>query len=878
MMKAVNLRTEHRINPMGIGERKPFLSWNCQDGERQTAYEIRAYEGKREIWNSGCVKTAGMHAVFGAEAGSRMRITWKIRLWDEQEQPGEWSSEAVFELGLLEKELWKAKWINPEIDDSSEISQPLWGAAEEFQAEEPMGTPAVTHEKEEPKPYHAAAYLKKTFTAKKGTDTRLYITCHGLYTAWLNGQRVGNFVLAPGTGNYNSALPYQTYDVTDLLKDGENELMVVLGDGWYRSCSGVDGDRFLYGEDIALYCQLEQGGECLCVSDESWEATSLGPVRENDMQQGETYDALREELTGWHGVKTEAFDCELAPFENLPIVEKESFAGERIITPDGSVVYDFGQNLAGYVEFALNAHAGDRVRLLHGETLDGNGCFTNANFQPGSRHKEGCIRQEINYICKEGKNHYKPSFTIMGFRFVKIETDADLTDMEITAHAVYSDMEELGSFVCSNEDINQLVRNSIWSQKSNFCDVPTDCPTRERAGWTGDAGVFADTGLYLMDSYPVFRKWLGDCRSIQMEDGRVRNIAPPNSRGSFFTDMLSASVGWGDACIIVPYVLYKRNGDRRILEENYGMMKKWYAYLESRGKESEADGEFRDNPYARYTVVKGMDYGEWCEPGISPMQAMQNPKKSVGTAYLASSGRLLSEISEILGEEDAAMHYREVSEGAVRAYRYSFTKNGKIESDRQCEYVRALAFGLLEGKEAKDAAEELNRMVMDAGYHLNTGFLSTPFLCQVLADYGYVETAYRLLLQDTCPGWLYAVKKGATTIWETWDVIREDGTVHDSLNHYSYGAVCGWMIKGICGIKLEDEKLTIAPAPFPLLTYAKASYLSPAGRIESCWEYESGGEDEAKIKYTFTIPANMTAEIILPDGRTETLGPGSYTY
>ena len=849
-MNAIGLRTEHRKNPVGIGERAPFLSWTCENGIRQTAYEISAFRDGAEIWNSGRVETNRMNARYEGEAGSRDRICWRVRLWDENGRQGDWSREALFELGLLEQECWKAKWIDPETDDSCLISETAWGS-----------TNAA--------PYHAAAYLRRKFQAKKGGAARLYITCHGLYVAWLNGKRVGDFVLAPGCANYNKSLPYQTCEVTELLKEGENELLVILGDGWYRSCSGVDGDRFLYGERLGLFCQLEQEGKIICASDESWEASSNGPVRENDMQQGETCDGGRE-ITGWHGVSVGELDRGLLTESvSTPIREQESFPGTLFRTPAGSTVLDFGQNLAGYVEFSLDAHAGQTIRLCHGETLDEKGNFTMANFQPGSRHKEGGIRQEINYICREGKNHYKPSFTVMGFRYVKVETEIGLEGAVFTAHAVYSDMEELCTFRCSDQRVDQLVRNSIWSQKSNFCDVPTDCPTRERAGWTGDAGVFADTGLYLMDCYPVFRKWLGECRAIQMSDGKLYNIAPPNSKGSFFTKMLSASVGWGDASVIVPWTLYRRFGDIRILEENYDMMKGWYGFLERRAHKSGLKSLLRRNPWRRYTIEKGMDYGEWCEPGVSPMEAMRNPKKSVGTAYLAYTGRLLGEVAETLGHREDAARFRQVSEKARQAYLYHFTENGRIDSDRQCEYVRALAFGLLEEEQSREAARTLNRMVQDNGYHLNTGFLSTPFLCQVLAEHGFTETAYRLLLQDTCPGWLYAVEKGATTVWETWDGIREDGTVHDSLNHYSYGAVSGWLIRGVCGIRLEGGELTIAPMPHPLLKYAKASYDSPVGRIESGFRYQ--GEE---LVFEFLIPANVTARVVLPEGTGQVLGPG----
>ncbi|SCP96972.1 family 78 glycoside hydrolase catalytic domain [Anaerobium acetethylicum] len=843
-MIAINLKTDHMRNPMGIDVSNPCLSWNCKEGITQSAYEIEAVSNGAVIWNSKKVQTRQMHAVFGAETESRQKVSWRVRLWDERDEAGEWSEEAAFEMGILDKAQFTAKWINPELTCDPEIHKP-------------------------------ASYLKTAFQAPAGQSARLYITCHGLYEAFLNGKRVGEFVLAPGTSTYDKKITCQTYDVTDLVREGNNEAMVILGDGWYRSCSGVDGDRNLYGEDIALFFQLEIDGVPVCVSDENWLASQDGPIRENDMQQGEVYDARMETPENWHEVKVEEFGTEtLAASDSVPIVEAERFQGRIIITPNGETVIDYGQNLAGYIEFTLYAREGDTIVLTHGESLDENGNFTAENFQDRSRHKEGGTKQQVRFTAKEGLNHYKSKFTIWGFRYAKAETDMDLSNAAFTSIAVYSEMKQNGWFECSDQDVNQLVSNSRWSLKSNFCDVPTDCPTRERAAWTGDMGVFVDAGIYLEDCYPVIRKWLAECRLNQYDDGKVANIAPKNNLPTKFTEMLAGSVGWGDASIIVPYALYKRDGDVRILKENYGMMKKWYGFLEGRARQKgEKSVIEKENPYASYTIETGVDYGEWCEPDVNGMMAMAKPQYKVATAYYAYSGKLLAEIAEILGKTEDAAHYRTIAEHASKAFHLVATENGKIKSDRQAEYVRAISFGLLSREEAQEAAKDLNQMVIENGYHLNTGFLSTPSLCSVLADYGFVETAYKLLLQDTMPGWLYAVKKGATTIWENWDGINEKGEVKASLNHYSYGAVSGWLFSGVCGIKVNKEEVTIAPQPCRQLAYAKAVYESPLGELTSGWRYE--GE---QITYEITIPSNVTANVILPDGRQEKLSAGSYIF
>ncbi len=740
-------------------------------------------------------------------------------------------------------EKWLAKWINPELPHDAEQKQP-------------------------------ASCLRRRFSLEKIGSARMYITCHGLYIASLNGVRTGNFVLAPGTGNYHKRLPVQSCDVTDLLKTGENELTVTLGDGWYRGSVGIDGLRNYYGEDLALLCQVEVDGQPVIYTDERWEASQQGPVRENDLQQGEVYDARMEVISDWHGVEVCSFGYEnLAPDEGVPILEQELFPGRMIKTPAGETVIDFGQNLAGYTELRLTAKAGQRITLRHGETLDENGNFTQSNFDPGERSRNGGIEQRIEYICRDGFNVYRPGFAIFGFRYAKIETDIDLSDARFTAVAVYSRMPQTGFFTCGHEKVNRLFLNSLWSMRSNFCDIPTDCPTRERAGWTGDAGVFAPTAVYLADCLPILRKWLGECRLAQGENGLVQNIAPVNNSGSMISNMLQGSAGWGDACVLVPWALYQAYGDKTILEENYGMMVRWLSFCEDRAKQTRPQNEA--NPWKEYLVDQGFHFGEWCQPDIDNTEAMKKTMMQgapeVATAYFFRSASLLSQTAALLGKTEDAEKYAGMAEKIKKAYRFSCTQEGKITSDRQCDYVRPIAFGLLDGEENQRAADQLNELVIQNGFHLNTGFLSTPDLCRVLSDYGHVDTAYRLLLQEDCPGWLYAVKKGATTIWETWDGIRPDGTVHDSLNHYSYGAVSGWLFSGVGGIQLSADRLQIAPKPDASLGYAKAEWRSPVGCIRSEWAYL---DHSLRIRVAVPIPA----VIRLPDGEIHDVKKGEYFY
>ncbi len=737
---------------------------------------------------------------------------------------------------------WQAKWIDPELPHEAEARQP-------------------------------ASVLRRRFSAEKTENAFLYITCHGLYEAVLNGQRVGSFALAPGTGDYHRRLTVQCYDVSALLRTGENEITVTLGDGWYRGSVGIDGLRNYYGPDLALLCQLEADGGIILCSDERWEASQQGPVRENDLQQGERYDARLEPVSDWHGVSVRDFGYEnLAFTESVPILEQERFPGRLFITPNGETVIDFGQNLAGYTELRVNATAGQTITLWHGETLDGNGNFTQKNFDPGDRNAAG-IPQKTEYICRDGENVWHPRFAIFGFRYAKVETEIDLTDAEFTAIAVYSEMPQTGFFACGNEDVNRLFLNSLWSMRSNFCDIPTDCPTRERAGWTGDAGVFAPTAVMLTDCAPILRKWLGECRLAQGEDGLVQNIAPVNNKGGMISNMLQGSAGWGDACILVPWALYEAYGDRTVLEENYGMMARWMDYCEKRAQKTRPHNLL--NPWHRYLVDEGFHFGEWCQPDVDNTDAMKKTMMlgapEVATAYFFRSASLMAQIAEILDRPEDAERYAEIAENAKKAYRRTCTKNGRIRSDRQCEYVRPIAFGLLDGEEIQAAADDLAALVERNGCHLNTGFLSTPDLCRVLSENGHSDTAYKLLLQEECPGWLYAVKKGATTIWETWDGVRADGTVHDSLNHYSYGAVTGWLFSGVCGIRLQAGKLTIRPHPGRELGHAEAEWRSPAGTIRSAWAYEG---DRLILDFAVPVPAGIE----LPNGEKYEVTEGEHHY
>lgn len=841
-MKAVKLKTAHLSNPLGIDVIRPFLSWNAEGGIKQTAYQIVALSEGKPVWDTGRREGSDMHDIYEGPAESRKQIEWKVRLWDESGMPGEYSDAAYFEYAFLEKSDWKAKWINPEIHK---------------------------FDKEENQP---ASVLVKEISLDRADHARAYVSAHGMYALYINGKRVKENILTPGTSEYWFRLPYQTFDVSRYLKKGKNRISVTLGDGWYRGCNGNTGTRNVFGTDVALLMQMEIDGKTVMVTDESWRAAQDGPVYYNDIQMGEKVDA-RKQPGNFHEVRTEDFGYDnLVCADTLPIREKESFQAKLIVTPNGEKVLDFGQNMSGYVSFKLNARKGQKIKLTHGEFLDEKGNFSDSNIcnTIGRKNK---LHQVIEYTCREGLNEYEPTLCIFGFQMVKVETDIDITGEEFTAHAVYSDMEETARFECDNPLVNRLVENTIWSQKSNFVDIPTDCPQRERSGWTGDAGVFVDTGLILMDSWPVFARWLRECRVDQYADGRIYNMSPRRQpKPGWLDSMYDGSTGWGDAVVIIPYTMYKIFGDKTILEENYDMMKRWLGYCEKKAKKSKLKNMFKKNPYKKYTIDTGIHWGEWLEAGVSTEEAMKNiifnGVPEIATAYFSYSSRMMSEIAEILEKPEDAEKYEELAKNARKAYNYIEVKDGRIRSDRQCRYVRPLYMGLLDGTDADRAAADLNELIKENNYHLNTGFLTTPYLCKVLADHGYVETAYRLLLQEDTPGWLYAVKNGATTIWESWEG-NAGGTGFSSLNHYSKGAVVSWLFEGICGIHVSGRKITIRPQVCSLLKFARAEYDSPAGLIKSGWK--NTGD---MIEYMIEIPSNTEAEFILKDGSARKLEPG----
>jgi len=858
-VKAIHLRTEYLENPLGLGITSPRFYWNCEGGVKQTAYRILCRKEDQVIWDSGKVLSASMtHIPYeGEPLTSRDRLVWSVQLWDQQDTAGE-MSESRFEMGLLDASDWKAKWISGNYKPGKQQRYPV-------------------------------DCFRKAFSASKRIEkARLYASARGIYDVHINGTRVEDFILSPGMTDYRKRIQYQTYDVTALLQQ-ENTLELRLADGWYRGSCAAYGATCVYGTQTSVMAQLEvtyaDGSRETICTDGSWAWSNDGSIRFADLKDGEVYNAKMQPSYSGSAVVVDAPRVPLVASNNVPVKEQERLPAKVLVAKDGTRVLDFGQNIAGYLEFTVRGGAGQTFRLFCGEILNADGHVDMKNIQeevPAKRcdqmamlmklmtNKAGGVStltplQETRFTCSGGVDHYKTSFAIFGFRYVQIDGEVEFDDIQ--AIAVYSDMAVTGTFECSNSHVNQLYSNTLWSMKGNFLELPTDCPTRERLGWTGDAQIFFNTGAYMMDIPAFFRKWIQDMEDAQYKDGLLPAVLPYQGVEMMYKTT-GQSVGWADAVYLVPYRYYKRYGDKTILEKSWPMMKKYAGYLKSHLGLTDKKAA-KANPYNAYTYEKGMHLGEWLEPEefrevIAAGKQPKHPEEA--TAYLYLAMKTMAEIARILGK-DGAEEFDAIAEGAKKAYNHLFVKTGTLDTNRQAKIVRPLALGLLDGEEKRIAEKRLVKAVQDGNYHVGTGFLSTVFLLSVLTEAGETEVAYKMLENTEKPGWLGEILDGATTVWETWE-----GDV--SRNHYSPGAVCQWLFDTVGGIRPDGEnRFVVKPVPGGSLTFAKTSYKSLYGSVESSWE-KNGPE----TVFTVTVPANTTARLVLPDGSSWVLNAGTHTY
>lgn len=846
-MKAVNLKCEYLKNPISIDIAEPHLFWNCEGGVKQTAYCILAAdENNNVLWNTGKIQSSQMTHIkwSGEKLKSRTKVTWSVTLWDETDNKGERSEEAFFEMGLLNASDWQAKWIT--------------------------GNYTVNKKKRYP-----VDCFKKEFSAGvEVKSARLYMTACGIYSVCINGCDIA-MPLAPGITDYKKRVQYQTYDVTELITKS-NIVTAELADGWYRGSCGAWGLRNQYGTETKILARLEiiykDGSTQTIVTDESWQWSNDGAISFADIQDGEIVNAaykptysLKAKITGHNVVPV----CS----NNNPIAECETFKGEMSDTPSGKKLIDYKQNMAGYVSFKIAAKAGQKIILRFGEMLDG-GELTQKNIQCSNKRKTTPL-QKIEYTCKEGINDYKTKFAIFGFRYMEIDTDIKLTAEDFTAIAVYTQMEETGFFDSSNELLNKFVHATKWSTKSNSTDLPTDCPTRERHGWLGDAQIFFGTASYLFDYAAFGRKFEKDLCDEQHRNGNFTQIAPYGGV-DFYMTVMDGSPGWSDAGVLIPYRTYKMYNDKSILESNYAAMRRFAEYkIKTIGKwYLTALPTGVGSKYGRLISNYGQSYGEWAEPTDVKASAVSDlifPHPEETTAYIVYMLECMADIARILHKSDDEKRYSEYSAKVKAGYqKLVTTKKHSLDTDRQAKLVRPLYMDLLDEKQKQYARKRLIKALDNYGWRLGTGFLSTPLILDVLADIN-TDYAYRLLENEKMPGWLFMSKTGATTIWESWEGTEAQGGIA-SLNHYSKGAVCEWLFKTMCGIRVEGENhFVIAPKPGGSFSYANAEYKSVFGTVKSGWRITDG-----KTVYSIEIPANTTADVILPCGTKQSIATGRY--
>ncbi len=842
------LRCEHRPAPRGIDAPRPRLSWRLDAPAeardvRQRAYQIRLAGvnddlSARPLWDSGRVESDRTHEIpyAGPALRSGQEYRWQVRSWlAGVDQPTDWSAPGCFEMGLLEADAWSAHWI---------------------------GVPARPRDRSQPCPYMSKAFALDTPVRR----ARLYYTARGVCEFHLNGRRYDDQVLSPGWTSFTERLQYVTLDVTDALREGDNVIGAILGDGWYAGHLGFrGGGRGHYGTDPQLLAQLvietDAGLTHTIVSDASWRWTT-GPLLASDIYHGEDYDA-RLELAGWAtaGYDDRAWEPVVAePRGDQKLVAKrvepvrrieELPAGDITEPRPGVWVIDLGQNMVGWARLRVVGQPGQTITMRFAEMLNPDGTIYTQNLRRA--------KQTDTYTCRGGGEEvYEPRFTFHGFRYVELTgMPHPPTQPTITGIVLHNDMRPTGAFECSHPLVNQLHHNIGWGQKGNYLEVPTDCPQRdERLGWTGDAQVFIRTACFHFDVRPFIEKWMDDVCDDQHDNGSVTHVAPDVVGGD-------GAAGWSDAIVIVPWALYQWYGDQRVLARCYEPMVRWIEYC----RDSSAE-----------LIRPARLFGDWLA-----IDALRNPGSSVAprdliaTAYFAYAAGLVAQVADVLGHEDQAKRHRDLREQIKQAFVREFvTPAGRLASHTQTALSIALNFDLLPDTASREKCRTL--LLANLSHndnHLTTGFLGANMLMPAVTDAGAAEVNYDLLLNEDYPSWLMPVVHGATTIWERWDGWRPDRGFQNpsmnSFNHYAYGCIGEWMYRHLAGLTHDPERpaykhAIVAPLidPKRRFTFAKATLQTPHGELGVNWYLEGD-----VIHLDATIPPNTTATIRLPAADTD---------
>ena len=838
MLKVYDLTTEYKTNPIGLDEVQPRFSWKLesdQNNTRQKAYEIRVTNGE-EMWDSGKIESEEsiLAEYMGKVFEPRTAYTWNVTVWDNHGECAEGT--ASFETGLLSGKGFegRAKWI--------------------------------THGFE--KDNTAAAVFTKAFEVRGSVKkARLYASALGLYEAELNGVKADDTFFAPGWTSYHKRLQYQTYDLKN-IREGENRLRITLGKGWYSGALGFTPIPNHYGDTTAVLAMVivtyEDGREEVIGTDESW------TMSESVIRFSEIYDGEIQDWTFEAGEKKAALLFEYG-YETLIAQENEPVrclctlpVSREFTAPNGDHLFDFAQNLTGWVEVKIHGKKGQKIVLRHAESLDENGNFYTGNLS-FAKATDTCILNGEEQVLR-------PHFTFHGFRYVCLEGLEEGQKIELTACHLSSDLKEAGSFRCSDERVNRLQQNIVWGQRDNYLDVPTDCPQRsERLGWTGDATAFTPTAVFHQNIMPFMRKWLHDLAADQNPETGMAQVVPDVlSDGK--TGGQNGAAYWGDAATVVPWTMYETYGDRRILSDQYESMKMWTDFIIRHCSEN---GLWQE----------GFQYGDWL--GLdSEMNGLADERKGATDDYFTANAiylwtlTIMADTAEVLGNKEDEQYYRDLREKVLAAFREEYvTKTGRLVSETQTAMTLALHFDLADEKFREAIASRLETNIAAHKTHLTTGFIGTPYLCLALSDNGRHAVAGKLLLQEENPGWLYEVKMGATTVWERWNSIMPDGSFNpanmNSLNHYAYGAIGYWLYTRLCGLQCLApgyKKFAVKPGFIKGITWTDLAYECVYGTIHTAWKCENG-----KIAVDLTVPANTTCLLTLPE-KEETLELGSGTY
>lgn len=820
-MQIYDTKVNHLTNPLGFRMDRTVFSWKVKDakGTRQNAARIRIASDtamQEILYDSGWEKEAdSLSFPVKSDLKPRTRYYWTVAV---ESDAGEQETSDVqwFETAKREED-WVGKWITC---DSTEKRHP---------------------------------YFEKEICPAAGKEVakaRLYISGLGLYEAFYNGERIGNEYFTPYSNDYNEWVQYQTYDVTEQMKHS-GTLSVLLGNGWYKARFGFTAkeDVGFYGNEWKLIAELHleyaDGTEDVIGTDESW-MVRRSTITFSNLYDGEHRDDTLENVPVCHASLCEAPKGNLEERMSLPVTVHEVFEPVELIhTPAGEQVFDLGQEITGL--FTLNVHApvGTKIHIQTGEILQ-EGNFYNANLRSA--------KSEYFFVTDGSEQVLIPHFTYYGYRYVKVEGIADLKKEDLKGMALYSDLDPVGTMTTGHDLVNRLIENVRWGMQGNFLDVPTDCPQRdERMGWTGDAQVFSPTATYLKDTYAFYAKYLYDMAKEQrVLGGKVPDVVPS-------CGVESTACVWGDASCIIPWNLYLFYGDKSILEDQFESMKSWVDYIRK------VDGADHGWRYVFH-------YGDWL--------ALDNPvggaeqvlgatdEEFIANLYYAVSAGLVANAAEVLGLEAEEKEYRALSEEqfeTVKKEYYSAT--GRCCIKTQTALILTLKYHLSENEDL--VKQQLKKLFEDSNRKLKTGFVGTPLLCNVLTDHGMEDLAYDLLLNEEYPGWLHEVKLGATTVWERWNSLLDDGTISgismNSMNHYSYGSVLEWMFRHAAGINTIDavpgmRKITVAPILNWKLRKMDATYDSPAGTYRSSWELP----DPKHVTVRVSVPFGCSADLTLP--------------